>query len=294
MKRKRNQGCVKKTKGSCEAAQSSLPQFLQGLQCHIHPACFGSMRHKIFENHVKQYGGHLVTTLPEVSDATLHIVFEESVDEEKVKRLVDTSRLPNSIFLSCSWLVECVKGKAKARIEDHLIMSVNPTETWTLKEGVEETGWTQNKDLNKTCTEMPYRTQTRDTDKTQMEETDRNVWRKTEFQPQGAVGSSNAKVGHEVQDTAQTPDSSSRVTTWLTSNDQTRNATESQSFALCNREDGITECQKKSLSNTIGEAEVSKLVTNTEDSGSADEDISRSLIRPFPKNLQVCKLFYVI
>lgn len=286
MKRKRNQGCVKKTQGSCEAAQSSLPQFLQGLQCHVHPACFGSMRLKIFENHIKQYGGQLVPTLPEVSEATLHVVFEESVDEEKVKRLVDISQLPNSIFLRCSWLVECVKSKGKARIEDHLIMSVNPTETWTLEEGVKEAGWIQNKNTDKTCTEVPNRTQTGDIDKTQMEETHRTLWKKTEFQSQGTVGSSDANVEHEAQDTALTPDLSVRVTTQLTSNDQTRNATESQSFALYSREDGITEYQKEPLSKIVGEAQVNKLVTCTEDSGSADRDISRSLIRPFPKNLQ--------
>ncbi|MPC35722.1 DNA polymerase lambda [Portunus trituberculatus] len=104
------------------------PQFLAGLKCHIHPANFGLMRHKVFENHITRYGGELVLSLPDCSEAVFHIVFEETVDEEKVKRLVDTARLPNCVFLKCTWLIESIKAKTKAGIESHLIMPITSVE----------------------------------------------------------------------------------------------------------------------------------------------------------------------
>lgn len=289
MKRKRNQACLKKTKENNEVAQSSsLPQFLQGLQCYVHPACFGSVRRKIFENHIKQYGGQLVPTLPKVSDAALHVVFEESVDEEKMKRLVDTSQFPNSIFLKCTWLVECVKSKVKARTEPHLIKSVNPAETWTLEEGVKEVGRTQNKDLDKTFIEEPTKNQTRNSNRTEEEETLRIPSKTSELPPQRTVCSSKANVGHEAPDTVSTLDSSVRFTA------QSGNPLESQSFAPPTREHRITEYQKEPLSRTVGDSQVNKLVICTNDTESDDQDIPKSLIKPFPKNMQVNDVCYVI
>lgn len=287
MKRKRHQGCVQKPEESCDAAKSSHPQFLQGLQCHVHPAGFGSVRHKIFENHVKQYGGELVPSLPEASDAAFHIVFEESVDEEKVKRLVKTSQLPNSIFLKCTWLVECVKSKARAETEDHLIMPVKPAEIWKLEEGTKEDSRTQNKDTDRALTEELKRTQTDDIEKTLFGETHVRETGATGLLSKRSVGNSEPTIEQKIQDEASAGDSSDELTAQLTSCDQTKDPIESQSSVIPSKEDRIAEYQEEPLDMTVGEAQVNKLLTCTTNTGSSAQDIPESLIRPFPKNLQV-------
>nr|XP_053645240.1 DNA polymerase lambda-like [Cherax quadricarinatus]XP_053645241.1 DNA polymerase lambda-like [Cherax quadricarinatus]XP_053645242.1 DNA polymerase lambda-like [Cherax quadricarinatus] len=118
---------VKKAKTVCNVAntghEASLT-FFSGVRCYIHPANFGIRRLTIFQNHIRKYGGEIVEILPLPSEVVSHVIFEESIDNEKLKLLIDPSNYHNTAFIKCTWLVECVKTKAKIQTKEYEIIPV--------------------------------------------------------------------------------------------------------------------------------------------------------------------------
>lgn len=121
MKRKTNQSALyqKKNKkvhqGDSECSEYC---FFSEVICYIHHANFGIQRLKIFQNQIRKYGGEILETLPDSSDAVSHIVFEESINVDKLKVLVDPSKYQNTRFVKCTWLIAC--GKAKDIVDTTL------------------------------------------------------------------------------------------------------------------------------------------------------------------------------
>ncbi|XP_063867097.1 DNA polymerase lambda-like [Scylla paramamosain] len=232
------------------------PQFLSGLKCHIHPANFGLMRHKVFESHITRYGGELVPSLPECSEGVFHVVFEETVDEEKVKRLVDTARLPNSVFLRCTWLIESIKTKAKAGTQSHLILSMNSVEEQCRGTGeswVQEISWTQ----------------VEETEKSHIKDTDVAV----------------TKSESQRNENPDMKDASARTTACSASHEQ-REDMGSLKSAKETKEDKIVEDEREPEECSRDEALGNKSALHKWGAGAGEEDHLESLIRPFPKNLQ--------
>lgn len=108
-----------------DATNESTPPILSGVKCYIHPANFGVKRLNIFQKLVEKYGGEIIKTLPCPNKGISHAVFEETVDIEKLKVLLDPSSFDNAIFVRCTWLVKCIKAKAKVETKDYEIIS-NP------------------------------------------------------------------------------------------------------------------------------------------------------------------------
>ncbi|XP_045127751.1 DNA polymerase lambda-like [Portunus trituberculatus] len=230
------------------------PQFLAGLKCHIHPANFGLMRHKVFENHITRYGGELVLSLPDCSEAVFHIVFEETVDEEKVKRLVDTARLPNCVFLKCTWLIESIKAKTKAGIESHLIMPITSVEDQC--RGTDES-WLQG-----IC-----QTQVEDAEKAHIKNTDA------------------AKSELQRNENPNVQDCSAKITAHSALHEQKENV-ESQTSAEETKEDKSVEDEREPEECSGNEVQQNRSVLHKWGARVGEEDHMESLIRPFPKNLQ--------
>lgn len=245
---------AKQHKAEGETHQPPPPQFLAGLKCHIHPANFGQVRHKVFENHITRYGGELVPSLPDCSEAVYHVVFEETVDEAKVKRLVDTTKLPNSMFLRCTWLIESIKTKAKAGTQNHLIVSMNSVEEQC--RGTDESwlsGITQ--------------TQMKDTENSHIKDTD---VAKSESQQNENPNRQDASAG----------------TTAHSALLEQREDVESQASAKETKEDTAMEGKRESEECSRDEALENKSVLHKWGAGTGEEDHLEPLIRPFPKNLQ--------
>lgn len=95
-----------------------IATIFQGLVFHIHPASFGTGRLQIFEKQVKKYGGQLIQPLAKFSETVTHIIFEESVDSEKARKLVDPVSFPKAVFVKCSWLSLCIKTKSRVSTRD--------------------------------------------------------------------------------------------------------------------------------------------------------------------------------
>lgn len=289
--KRRNKGTLpsaKQPKGECEAGEAP-PQFLHGVKCHVHPANFGLVRHRIFENHVTRYGGELVPSLPETSEMAYHVVFEESVDEEKLKRLVETSRLPNSVFLRCTWLVDCIKAKAKAATEGHLIVSMNSVEEQRSKERSREVGATQSAETERTCLEEDVKMQAKETNKTQVEGTDRIHLREIDIpksRSQRTISNLGLNENPESQDISYNGDPLARATVLPTSHEQ-REDLETHASTIVTRDGKKVEDERAPKNCTVNEALANKSVTYKRETGASGKDNLESLIRPFPKNLQV-------
>ncbi|KAG0711901.1 DNA polymerase lambda [Chionoecetes opilio] len=281
--KRRNKGslpCAKRSKGECEAGEPP-PPFLDGVKCHVHPASFGLMRRRIFENHVTRYGGELVASLPLASDVAYHVVFEETVDQERLKRLLDPSALPKSLFLRCTWLVACVKAMAKAGTEDHLIVPMNSVE----EQSPEETGATQPKGTNGTC--LGVNTQAEETNRVPMEEPDRMHQKEidtTSPESQRTINYSTINEKPKVKDTFPSGDPLTRVASHPSPHEQMESL-ESQASTVVRRENTKLEDKKEPSNLMAGEEQGNTSVARREGGGS-EEDSLASLIRPFPKNLQ--------
>lgn len=245
---------AKQHKAEGETHQPPPPQFLAGLKCHIHPANFGQVRHKVFESHITRYGGELVASLPDCSEAVYHVVFEETVDEAKVKHLVDTTKLPNSVFLRCTWLIESIKTKAKAGTQSHLIVSMNSVAEQY--RGTDES-W------------LPGIT------RTQMKETGNSHIKDTDV----------AKSESQRNENPNGQDASARTTAHSALHEQ-REDVESQANAKETKEDTAMEGKRESEESSRDEALENKSVLHKWGAGTVEEDHLESLIRPFPKNLQ--------
>lgn len=120
MKRKINQASAsrKKAKSSSEEDQALKADFLSGLKCFIHPANFGIGRLSIFQKLVKNNGGDIFDTLPWACERVTHVIFEESLDADKIQKLIDPSQYQNAFFVKCSWLSACSKSKTKIDTKD--------------------------------------------------------------------------------------------------------------------------------------------------------------------------------
>lgn len=120
MKRKINQASTsrKKGKSSCEQEQVQTADFLAGIKCFIHPANFGIGRLNIFQKMVKNYGGDVYSTLPEPCETVTYIIFEESLDIDKIRKLIDPSQYENAVLIKCSWLSACSKSKTKVETKE--------------------------------------------------------------------------------------------------------------------------------------------------------------------------------
>uniref|UniRef100_A0A2P2I6T7 DNA polymerase n=1 Tax=Hirondellea gigas TaxID=1518452 RepID=A0A2P2I6T7_9CRUS len=93
-------------------------QFLSSLRCHVLPAHFGKGRHGIFKKQIEKYGGHISETLnPEVS----HVIVEETVDINKVAKLVNKEVLKNSVIVKCTWISSCIKEKRIVDCKDLIL-----------------------------------------------------------------------------------------------------------------------------------------------------------------------------
>ena len=246
---------AKKHKAEGETHEPPPPQFLAGLKCYIHPANFGLMRHKVFENHITRYGGELLPSLPDCSEAVFHVVFEETVDEEKVKRLVDTGGLPNCVFLRCTWLIESIKTKAKAGTQSHLIIPNNSVEEQC--RGADES-WLQG-----IC-----HTQAEEIEKLPIQDT--NV----------AKSESQRNENLDVQD-------ASARTTAHSASYEPREEVESQTSAEETKEDKPVGDEREPEECSRDEGLQNKSVLHKWGAGVGKEDHMESLIRPLPKNLQV-------
>ncbi|XP_068248489.1 DNA polymerase lambda-like [Palaemon carinicauda] len=95
-----------------------LTPVFQGLIFYIHPAKFGTGRLKIFEKQVKKFGGLLFQLSSQFSESVTHIIFEESIDSEQVKKLVDPNDFPRAVFVRCTWLSLCIKTKSRELTKD--------------------------------------------------------------------------------------------------------------------------------------------------------------------------------
>ncbi|XP_037787092.1 DNA polymerase lambda-like isoform X1 [Penaeus monodon] len=120
MKRKINQASAsrKKAKASREQDQVLKTDVFAGLKCFIHPANFGVGRLNIFQKLVKNNGGELYDSLPLACERVTHVIFEESLDADKIQKLIDSSQYQNAIFVRCSWLSACSKSKTKIETKD--------------------------------------------------------------------------------------------------------------------------------------------------------------------------------
>ncbi|XP_045582175.2 DNA polymerase lambda [Procambarus clarkii] len=117
----------KKVNNLCDRntdASGSGLNFLSDVRCYIHPANFGTGRLNIFKNLIKKHGGEIVTTLPTSSESVSHVIFEESIDSEKLKLLIDLSNFHETAFVKCTWLIECVKAKSKSETKEHEIIPI--------------------------------------------------------------------------------------------------------------------------------------------------------------------------
>ncbi|KAK7076416.1 hypothetical protein SK128_014977 [Halocaridina rubra] len=128
MKRNINRSTTSRKKRKYEETalrekRDSLPviNFLEGLKIHVHVANFGAGRLKIFEKQIEKYGGELIRDLPISSGEITHIVFEESIDAEKLKKLVIPAHFPNAHFVRCTWLSLSVKNKTREHVVGHEI-----------------------------------------------------------------------------------------------------------------------------------------------------------------------------
>lgn len=120
MKRKINQASAsrKKAKASREQDQVLKTDVFAGLKGFIHPANFGVGRLNIFQKLVKNNGGDLYDSLPLACERVTHVIFEESLDADKIQKLIDSSQYQNAIFVRCSWLSACSKSKTKIETKD--------------------------------------------------------------------------------------------------------------------------------------------------------------------------------
>ena len=261
------------------------PQFLDGMKCHIHPANFGLMRYKIFENHVTRYGGELVSSLPESSEVAYHVVFEESVDEEKLKRLVDILKFPNSVFLRCTWLVESIKAKAKAGTKSHLIVSMNSMEEQRSGDRFWETDAQQCKETDRTWLELSVTKQAKEINRTHLKQV--NV---AKPKSQRNIRNSGVNENPDIQNTLTSGDPTAKFSVHPTSHENI----ESQASTLNTTHSKVMEDEGEPEESTREEALANKGVTCKGGAVASEEDNLKSLIRPFPKNLQVIHSLHVV
>ncbi|KAF2365000.1 DNA polymerase beta palm domain [Trinorchestia longiramus] len=112
--------CCSKKQKLVENAPNQDISFLSSVRCYIVPACFGLKRLEIFKRQIEKYGGSVIKSL-DVTLALTHIIVEDSVDREKVEKLIDFKELCSTAVVKCSWISECLKNKSLLDESDHLI-----------------------------------------------------------------------------------------------------------------------------------------------------------------------------
>ncbi|CAL4156672.1 unnamed protein product, partial [Meganyctiphanes norvegica] len=124
MKRKGADNCVskKKIKTTEKGTDSDEhPAFFKPYKYYIHPANFGAGRLKIFQTQIGKYGGEVINDFPYSSNEEIYVIFEESIQHEKIKLLLPLERFPKVVCLKCTWLSASIKAKSKVETEDFII-----------------------------------------------------------------------------------------------------------------------------------------------------------------------------
>ena len=108
-----------------KSEQEDLPshkescQFFSGLQFFILPAHFAKGRLNIFIKQIARFGG---TTVPSNSSNISFIIVEETVDNDKVKKLIDFLLYSKIPVVKCAWLSKCIKERKLVEVDQFLVI----------------------------------------------------------------------------------------------------------------------------------------------------------------------------
>ncbi|KAM3864568.1 DNA polymerase lambda [Diretmus argenteus] len=110
----------------------------KGITAYILPAGIGNTRCQIFQRQIHQNGGQTESSLcPDVT----HIVVDDSMDSDRVLRLLKVDCLPSAVQLvKCTWLSSCITEKRLLDVADYSLLSFNRVirDSETLHESIKE------------------------------------------------------------------------------------------------------------------------------------------------------------